>query len=127
MPRRATHGSAGYDVYAPKRIVLNGTEWQTVDLGFRFEPGDMKDSQGALMIVRSSTGNKKGVHLRTGASWIDSDYYHNVVATMRTDGDEAVFEKGDRILQFIVLDTGRIPNEIPPETERNGGVGSTGQ
>ena len=127
MPRRATTGSAGYDIFAPKRIVLNSTEWQSVDLGFRFEPGDMGKNVFAHLVVRSSSGNKKGVHLRTGCSVIDSDYYLNVRATMKTDGDEVVFEKGDRILQFILIKHELIPNEVVPVDERVAGEGSTGR
>lgn len=127
IPRRATTGSAGYDIFAPGRIVLNSTEWQSVDLGFRFEPGDMGKNVFAHLVVRSSTGNKKGVHLRTGCSVIDSDYYLNVTATMKSDGDEVVFEKGDRILQFILVKHELIPNEIVPEDKRIAGEGSTGR
>ena len=127
MPRRATKGSAGYDVYAPKRIVLNETEWQTVDLGFRFEPGDIPEGHVALMEVRSSVGAKKGVHLRNALGIIDADYYENVRATMKTDWGEAVLEQGDRILQFIIVPFVTMRSEIEPVTVRTSGYGSTGQ
>jgi len=126
MPRRATKGSAGYDVYAPKRIVLNRTEWEDIDLGFAFEEGDIPPGHVALMQVRSSVGAKKGVHLRNGLGIIDSDYRDNVRAMLGCDGMEAVMEKGDRILQFIIVPFAVMPGEIEPTAERNGGVGSTG-
>lgn len=127
MPRRATKGSAGYDVYAPKRIVLNASEWQVVDLGFRFEPGDIPESFAAFLMVRSSVGAKKGVHMRNAVGLIDSDYHENVMATLKTDREEAVFEKGDRILQFYISPVHRIEGEIEPTETRISGYGSTGQ
>lgn len=125
-PRRATKHSAGYDVYAPRRMVVT-KQWQTFDLGFRFEDGDMKPSQFAMMLVRSSVGNKKGVHMRTGVSIIDADYRQNVLITLAADTDEVVFEQGDRIIQLILCGYEIALGEITPTEERTGGVGSTGQ
>ena len=127
LPRRATVDSAGYDVYAPERLVLNSTEWANVDLGFRFEPGDIPPGHVALMAVRSSVGAKKGVHLRNAIGVIDADFYENVLATLKTDWDEVVFEKGDRILQFIIVPFVTIKGEIEPTATRTSGYGSTGQ
>ena len=127
IPRRATIGSAGYDVYAQKRIVLNGTEWQTVDMGFRFEEGDIPSGCVAILTVRSSAGSKKGVHMRNTIGIIDSDYHENVLATMKTDGEEAVFEAGDRILQFIIVPFMTVKGEIEPKAARTSGYGSTGR
>lgn len=126
-PRRATTGSAGYDVFAPRRTVLNETEWETVDLGFRFEKGDIPEGHVALMMVRSSVGAKKGVHLRNAIGVIDSDYLENVKATLKTDVEEVVFEKGDRILQFLIVPFVTIENEEKPTDTRVSGYGSTGQ
>ena len=126
MPRRATQLSAGYDVYAPKRMVVT-KQWQQFDLGFRFERGDMQPTEFALLAVRSSVGNKKGVHMRTGVSIIDCDYYDNVYVTLCTDAEEVVFEPGDRVLQFIIVPFVKMAEEIKPEAVRNGGQGSTGQ
>ena len=127
MPRRATKGSAGYDICAPVRLVLNRTEWTAVDLGFRFEEGDIPEGHVALVQVRSSLGMKKGVHLRNGFGIIDSDYRDNVRASLSSDKDEVILNKGDRILQFIIVPFATMPGEIPPSEERSGGIGSTGQ
>lgn len=125
MPRRATTGSAGYDVFAPERMVIT-TEWKTFDTGVAFEDGDMSDFQCALLLIRSSAGNKRGVHLRTGVSLIDSDYRDNILVTLATDEGEAVIEKGERICQLAIVSFGILPNEIVPKAIRNGGIGSTG-
>lgn len=125
MPRRAREGDAAYDIYAPHRLVLNN-RWQTVDLGFRFEEGDIPPGWAALVITRSSTGAKDGLHIRNVPGLIDSGYRQNIKATLSMDGQEKVYEKDDRILQFIIIPVGVIPNEIPPEGTRTGGYGSTG-
>lgn len=125
MPRRATKDSAGYDVYAPMRMVLN-TRWQTFDMGFRFEPGDIPEGCVALMVTRSSTGAKHGVHIRNPVGVIDHGYYQNVRATLSVDESERVYERGERVLQFIIVPFITMKGEIPPEDERNGGYGSTG-
>ena len=126
MPRRAKFGDAGYDIYAPCRMVLNSTQWQTFDLGFRFEEGDIPTGWCAMVMVRSSTGARDGLHLRNVPGLIDSGYRQNVKATLQVDGSEVVYEPGDRILQFIIVPCAIIPNEIPPEGARDGGYGSTG-
>lgn len=125
MPRRATIGSAGYDIFAPKRLVLNCTEWTPVDLGFRFEPGDVPPGWCVKVMVRSSMGNKKGLHLRNAEGLIDSDYYLNLRATLQSDTEEIVIEKDQAFLQFVLLPHGYIPNEIEPMATRTGGEGST--
>ena len=126
MPRRATRNSAGYDVYAMQDMVVT-TRPKTFDLGFRFEDGDMPAMAGALLMPRSSTGNNKGLHLRGTLGLIDSDYRENVRATLCVDEGTAVFKRGDRILQFFIVSTLRVPGEIEPIEERNGGYGSTGE
>lgn len=124
-PRRAKTGDAGYDIYAPKRMVLCRA-WQTFDLGFRFEPGDIPYGCVALVVPRSSTGAKDGLHIRNTVGVIDSGYRDNVLATLSVDGDEVVYEKGDRILQFVLVPFAVMPDEIPPTERREGGYGSTG-
>lgn len=125
LPRRAKKGDAGYDIFAPKRMVVT-RQWQTFDLGFRFEEGDIPEGYVAIVAPRSSTGSKMGLHLRNTIGIIDSGYRDNVLATMAVDGDEAVFEEGSRPLQFILVPCGVIKGEIPPEEERAGGYGSSG-
>ena len=125
MPRRARMGDAGYDIYAPHRLVLNN-RWQTVDLGFRFEDGDIPEGYVALVVPRSSTGAKHGLHIRNTIGIIDSNYRENVLATLSVDGQEMIYEKDDRILQFVLVPFGTMPWEIPPQGKREGGYGSTG-
>lgn len=125
MPRRATVDSSGYDVYAPFDLVVS-TRARTVDLGFRFEEGDLAKHTCAILMPRSSTGNKKGLHIRGTIGLIDSGYRDNVLATLMTDEGTVRFKKGERILQFFIVNTGIIPNEIVPSKERKGGYGSTG-
>lgn len=126
MPRRATMDSAGYDVYAPCDMTIT-TKPQTFDLGFSFEKGDMPAHACAILAPRSSTGNKKGLHIRGTFGLIDSDYHKNVLATLVVDEGSVKFKKGERILQFFIVPVYRLPGEIPPASERTSGYGSTGE
>ena len=125
MPRRMTKDSAGYDIFAPCDMVLT-TRPKTFDLGFRFEEGDMPRQACAIMVPRSSTGNKKGLHIRGTLGIIDSGYRNNVLVTLKVDEGKVAFKKGDRILQFFIVPVLTIPKEIEPQEKRKGGYGSTG-
>ena len=125
LPRRATDESSGYDIYAPRDMMVT-TRPQTFDLGFRFEYGDLARNSCAILMPRSSTGNKQGLHIRGTIGLIDSDYHDNVLATLVADEGCIGYRKDDRILQFFIINTGILPNEIVPTDKRSGGYGSTG-
>ncbi len=130
LPRRQTEDSCGYDVYAPcdMEITHKATKY---DLGILMEPGDIPKGYLAMIVPRSSTGNK-GLCIRNTVGIIDSDYTMDTIkATLYIDDhgpdDNLFFSKNQRILQMILVPHGIIPTEIPPTQKREGGIGSTGQ
>ena len=155
LPVRKTKGSCGYDIHAPRDIVVTDVA-VTIDTGILMEPGDIPEGYCALIVPRSSMG-AKGLHLRNTTGVIDADYTMDTIkATLYCDqhvngifntptvyiGDgkeikgaaeeEKVenfinIKKNDRILQMILVPFGIISTEQTPTTERKGGYGSTGQ
>lgn len=127
LPQRKTLGSCGYDIHCPTDLVVYHQP-TTIDLGILMEPGDIPDGYFAMLVPRSSTGSKDGLHLRNSVGIIDSSYTMDTIkATLYVDSDTPkIFFKNDRILQMVIVPYGIVASEIPPTEERKGGYGSTG-
>ena len=126
LPRLATVGSCGYDVFCPRTIEVT-REPVTIDLGILMEAGDIQEGCFAMLLPRSSTGAKAGLHLRNSMGIIDSSYTMDTIkATLYVDAEHKVFFENDRILQMVIVPYAVIQSEIPPVEERKGGYGSTG-
>lgn len=125
LPKRATDGSAGFDLYAPERVDIPAGASYLVDIGVSMAiPNDWMGQ----INPRSSMAVKR---IRVGARIIDSDYRGTVKINLHNDSD-STFEimKGDRIAQLVVVPvlTDFEVVEYLTETERNdGGFGSTGK
>lgn len=130
LPKRATAGSAAYDIYSPvDAVVLPDDEPLTIwtDVKVRMEPDE------ALIInVRSSMG-RWPVMLAHTQGWIDGDYYGNAT----NDGNISVsfvnlgtetyrIKRGDRIAQAMFVRFA-VTDDDEAGGERTGGLGSTGR
>jgi dUTP pyrophosphatase len=127
LPRRATPGSTGYDLYAclDDELVV-GQEPTLVSTGIAVEAPPGYDAQ-----VRPRSGlSKRGVQVTFGT--IDSDYRGEVLVTMFVlpYREPHVVRPGDRIAQLIVARTADVTVEEVTElsaTQRGvSGHGSTG-
>jgi len=126
-PRRHTLGSCGYDIYCPCDLTLRAGEFVTIDLKIMLDEGDIPDGHFAMLVPRSSTGSKKGLHLRNTVGIIDSSYTMDTIkATLYVDSDVQEFKFNDRILQMVILPYALMKDDIPPIEVRKGGYGSTG-
>ena len=130
IPSRQTHNSAGYDFRCPvdlvcKRGILKRKVY-TIDTGISLQDGDLKDSAVMLLFPRSSMGFKYGFRFNNTTGVIDSDYRDTIKCSFTVDRT-MVLKKGDRFMQGVIVRFDKIPNEIKPNKERNGGIGSTGQ
>jgi dUTP pyrophosphatase len=76
LPKRATKGSAGYDVFAPFTFVLEPNEDITIPTGFK---SHMQDGEVLFGFVRSSLGFKSYVRLANTTMVGDKDYYNNLL------------------------------------------------
>lgn len=151
-PRRATEGSAGYDLFA----YLNGRvidcsdghrQWQataTANAGaysITLAPGAMaliplgfkaRLPQGyeAQIRPRSGAAFKRGLGMPNAPGTVDSDFPDEWRVIVRNTTEQSlVIEHGERIAQMVLQRYEVLPfvnGRIGISTERSGGFGSTG-
>lgn len=131
IPKRATNGSAGYDLCAciEENVVIKKGQIVKIPTGISAE---INTNEAALMIyARSGLASKNGVTLVNCVGVVDSDYRGEIVVPLINLGnDDYIIEKGARIAQLVV--TPVILPEIEEvselgDTDRgSGGFGSTG-
>ncbi len=145
LPKRATSGSAGYDFYAPEKIILHHagmTIFEPAQEGILISTETIKFPTGirckikegwALQIYpRSSLGFKYGLQLANTVGIIDSDYYYSyneghifVKLVNNSFGRQLVtIDEGQAICQGIFTPYGITCDDNTTKT-RNGGFGST--
>ena len=126
---RGTSGSAGYDFVVPFDIVLQPGEAVKFPTGIRC----FIENGWVLQIVpRSSVGFKYHIMLANTIGVIDSDYYtaknegHIWVKLVNHGKKTFDIKAGDKICQGMFVPFGITYND-EVETERVGGIGSTGE
>ena len=132
IPKRATNGSAGMDLYAciEQPITLEPGQLAIVPTGIAIELPD--SSCAALLYARSGLGVKHGICLSNGVGVIDSDYRGEVCAGLCNVSDKPyTIEPEERICQMVIAPV--LTPEIVEATELSdtargaGGFGSTGR
>lgn len=129
LPRRATRGSAGYDIYAPAKIVLGPQESLRIPTGLRVE---MEEGWVLTCYPRSGLGFKYRMQLDNTVGVIDSDYFYSdneghiqaKITNDSQDGKTLIIPAGTGFMQGIFLEYG-ITVDDETEDVRNGGLGST--
>jgi len=129
IPRRATPGSTGFDLFAcleGEDSVVLGTQPKLVGTGIAIEAPAGYDIQ-----IRPRSGlSARGVGVTFGT--VDSDYRGEVMVTMYLFSPDAEFEvkHGDRIAQMVVGRAADLPlvevDELSQTERGSGGHGSTG-
>jgi dUTP pyrophosphatase len=131
LPRRATKGSTGLDLFAyikdkNGRILLQEKP-ELVATGIAVEV-----AQGHDLQIRPRSGlSAKGVMVAFGT--VDSDYRGELLVTMYTLGRDSTFEvrHGDRIAQLVVSKLADLlieeVEELSPTQRGPQGHGSTGR
>ena len=129
LPRRATAGSAGYDIFAPSDFVIKPGESLKIPTGIR-----CKIDEGWVLKLypRSSLGFKFRLQLNNTVGIIDSDYYysdnegHIFIKVMNDTNQNKTVElkSGDGFAQGIFVEYG-ITEDDDVTDIRNGGFGST--
>lgn len=74
LPERATKGSAGYDFFSQRDIVINPHESVVISTGIKCK---LADGYVLMMYPRSGLGFKFGLREANTVGIIDSDYYGN--------------------------------------------------
>lgn len=126
MPKRAHELDAGYDLRTPVRRVLHAHESLVIDTGVHVEI-----PAGYVGILKSKSGlNVK--HDIMGTGTIDAGYTGSIRVKLYNHGYiDHVFEKGDKIIQLVILPILTPELELVDkleDTERGAdGFGSTGK
>ncbi len=131
IPKRATNGSAGMDLYAciDNSITLAPGQLAMVPTGLAIELPD--NTSAAFLYARSGLGVKHGICLSNGVGVIDSDYRGEICVGLCNVSDKPyVIAPDERVAQMVIAPV--ITPEIVEadelgDTQRGeGGFGSTG-
>lgn len=130
FPRRATHGSAGYDFFANENITINPQDSVVIDTHLKV---DIDEGWFLMIVPRSGLGFKYRVSLANTVGIIDSDYYclepgkGVIKIKLYNPGDVAIeIPKGKAFAQGIFVPFGITEDDCPASEDRNGnGFGST--
>ena len=131
LPTRADKGSAGYDFYTPKNIVLDPGDKIAIKTNIKAK---IEEDEVLLLFVRSSIGIKKSIMLSNIVGVIDSTYYNNpdnegnIICSLYNYGDQQqVIKAGERVVQGVFVKyLSTTENDIVLNATRTGGIGSSG-
>lgn len=130
LPKRATKGSAGYDIFSVKDFELRPRQTILLPTGIKAQ---LDFDKYLLIVPRSGQGFKFKVQLYNTCGIIDSDYYNNekneghIWVKLYNDspeGNTLAVKQGDAICQGIISQYFLVDDDIA-ERERSGGFGST--
>ena len=112
LPKRATEGSAGMDLYAcmEEEITLRPGELAVIPTGIAIGlPGP---DYAALVFARSGLGVKHGISLSNGVGVIDSDYRGEIQVGLCNLGNQPyTIRPEERIAQLVVTPVCLLPIE----------------
>lgn len=126
LPRRATAGSAGYDFFAPVRLILEPGETLKIPTGIRVE----MDPEWVLKCYpRSGLGFKYRLQLNNTVGIIDSDYFYSdneghMFSKITNDTNEEKtidIAQGEGFMQGIFVEYGITVDDDVTDV-RNGGL-----
>lgn len=131
VPKQASAGSAGSDLYAAleEPLSIPAGAIRSIPTGIAAEPDT--DSVALLIFPRSGLASKYGITLANAIGLVDSDYRGEICVPLINLGKEAfTIEPGMRIAQLVVSPILLPEIEVTDtltETQRGaGGFGSTG-
>ncbi|CAL7870976.1 Deoxyuridine 5'-triphosphate nucleotidohydrolase [Fusobacterium necrophorum subsp. funduliforme] len=129
LPKRGTKYAAAYDFYLPVDVTLHSGEKKIIASDVK---ASMESNEVLMIYIRSSVGIKKNIVLSNGTGIIDADFYNNedndgnIGLALYNASDKPVeLKAGERICQGIFLRYA-ITDDDSADTERTGGIGSTG-
>ena len=127
MPTKAHKTDAGFDLYAPKRVVIHSRDSATIDTGVHIE---IPEGYVGFLKSKSGLNVKSGI---TGEGVIDAGYTGSIVAKLYNNSYQTVYiEEGQKIIQIVFLPIPEVELELAEggfkESERgNNGFGSSGK
>ena len=131
VPKRATEGSAGVDLYAciDEPVTLNGGRAALIPTGIAISLPS--NEYGAFVFARSGLAVKHGIGLLNSVGVIDSDYRGEIkVGVINQFDTPYTIEPGERIAQLVVMPVCPLPtvevDTLDSTARGEGGFGSTG-
>lgn len=132
LPRRATAGSAGYDLFAclEEPLAIPAGETRLVPTGIAIDVGSPE--LAAFVFARSGIAVKHGVAPANCVGVVDSDYRGELMVGLHNhSGVEYVIQPGERVAQMVLMPVAApdvVECEELSDTARGaGGFGSTGK
>lgn len=130
LPRYATDGAAGADLYAAVKepVVLQPGQRCRISTGIRIA---LPAGYEAQVRPRSGLADRYGLSMVNAPGTIDSDYRGVIQVILVNLGQEPVtIYRGDRIAQLVIAPVVQAKWEetssLPPTSRAEGGFGSTG-
>jgi dUTP pyrophosphatase len=128
IPKVGSEDAAGMDFYQPEGVVIEPHQTQYVTLGLAMEipKGFM------LMLAPRSSMSKTPLVIPNSFGVIDADYRGEIKGIFKNTSDDAfLIQKGDRLLQGILVPVGARNllevDELSETARGTGGIGSTGK
>lgn len=129
LPKRATTGSAGYDIFSPIDFTIKPNKTLKIPTGIRCK---IDDGWVLKVYPRSGLGFKFRLQLNNTVGIIDSDYYYSdneghlfiKVTNDTNEGKTVELKAGTGFAQGIFVEYGITYDDDATEI-RNGGLGST--
>ena len=132
IPKRATSGSAGVDLYAcmDEPITVNSGDLVKIPTGIAIELPE--NGYAAFLFARSGLGVKHGICLSNGVGVVDSDYRGEICVGLCNVSDKPyVITPGERIAQMVIMPVVcadfMLCDELSETQRGNGGFGSSGK
>lgn len=131
MPRYATPGASGMDLYASleQEIALQPLERALVPTGLHIE---LPNGYEAQVRPRSGLALKKGITCLNSPGTIDADYRGEIkVILVNLSNEMQKIEPGERVAQIVIQQVEKVEwklTDILEESHRGaGGFGHTGE
>lgn len=132
IPKYATSGAAGMDLYAciDEAVTLNPGGLLMIPTGIAIELPS--PSLAAFIHARSGLGVKHGICLSNGVGVVDSDYRGEVCVGLCNVSDKPyTIEPFERVAQMVIAPVTVMAieevSELSDTTRGDGGFGSTGK
>ena len=130
IPKRATEGSAGYDLSSIEDVTINPQEIKLIPTGLKVL---MPKNEALFVFPRSSLAIKRGLMMSNSVGVIDADYYgnddnegHIMVPLINMRNEPVNILKGERIAQGVFIQYQKTTDDETENVTRLGGFGSSG-
>ncbi len=132
IPKRATSGSAGADLYAciDEPVVIEPSQLVKIPTGIAIEL--QRPDLGAFLFARSGLGVKYGITLSNGVGVVDSDYRGEICVGLCNVSDKPyTIQPNERIAQMVIMPVVLADfaeaDELGDTQRGTGGFGSSGK